>query len=94
MAQFGTLDIILNTPYYMTVSGPEEFQWNNPGYELHMDGLPEGELTFTLCAEQEPDAQYYARTFPTELLLVGAAVQVAVMVVIVYARTAKRKKQQ
>ena len=55
-AEFGNLDIIVNTPYYMTVSGPEGFQYNNPGYELHLTGLPEGELTFTLCSEQEPKA--------------------------------------
>lgn len=93
-AEFGTLDIVVNTPYYMTVSGLEGFKWNNPGYELHLDGLPEGELTFTLCAEQEPDAPYYARNFPTEFLLIGVAVLVAIVVVIVYARTAKRKKKQ
>ena len=93
-AEFGTLDIVVNTPYYMTVSGLEGFKWNNPGYELHLDGLPEGELTFTLCAEQEPDAPYYARNCPTEFLLIGVAVLVAIVVVIVYARTAKRKKKQ
>ena len=91
-AEFGTLDIVVNTPYYMTVSGPEGFKWNNPGYELHLDGLPEGELTFTLCAEQEPDAPYYAQNFPTEFLLIGVAVLVAVVVVIIYARITKMKK--
>lgn len=91
-AEFGTLDIVVNTPYYMTQSGPEGFQYNNPGYELHLTGLPEGELTFTLCAEAEPDVPSYARYFPTEILLVGAAVLVAIVVVVVFARAAKRKR--
>ena len=93
-AEFGTLDIVVNTPYYMTVSGPEGFQYNNPGYELHLTGLPEGELTFTLCAEAEPDAPSYNRYFPTEILLIGAAALVAIVVVIVFARAARKKRQK
>ena len=50
---FGDLDIVIDTPYYMTES-TESFTWNNPGYELHLEGLPEGELEFTLCTEAEP----------------------------------------
>lgn len=91
-AEFGALDIIVNTPYYMTVSGPEGFQWNNPGYELHLDGLPEGELTFTLCAEKEPKAPSAIGYVYPEVLLIGAAVLVAIVVVIVFARAAKKRE--
>ena len=38
----------------MTQSTPEGFTWKNPGYELHLAALPEGELTFTLSAEANP----------------------------------------
>lgn len=93
-AEFGTLDIVVNTPYYMTVSGPEGFQYNNPGYEMHLTGLPEGELIFTLCADAEPDAPSFSGGFPTDILLVGAAVLVAVAVVIVFARSAKNKRMK
>lgn len=93
-AAFGTLDIVVDTPYYMTASGPEGFQWNNPGYELHLTGLPEGELTFTLCTEQEPDAPSYSSVFLTDILLIGAAVLVAIVVVIVFARAAKKKRMK
>lgn len=89
-AEFGTLDIVVNTPYYMTKSGPEGFRYNNPGYELHLDGLPDGELTFTLCLEENPKAPIFNKAFSDELLI-GAAVIVAVVVVIVYARGAKKK---
>lgn len=91
-AEFGTLDIIVNTPYYMIVSGPEGFRYNDPGYELHLTGLPEGELTFTLCAEPEPDAPSDNSFFPTEILLVAGTVLMAVVVVIVFARAAKKRK--
>lgn len=93
-AKFGTLDIIVNTPYYMTVSGPEGFQYNNPGYELHLTGLPEGELTFTLCTESEPKTPSYSRYSPTEILLVGASVLVAIVVVVVFARAVKKKRSK
>ena len=91
-AEFGNLDIIVNTPYYMTVSGPEGFQYNNPGYELHLTGLPEGELTFTLCAEAEPKAPSAMGYVYPEVILICAVVLVAVVVVVVFARAAKKKR--
>lgn len=91
-AEFGNLDIIVNTPYYMTVSGPEGFRYNNPGYELHLTGLPEGELTFTLCAEAEPKAPSAMGYVYPEVILICAVVLVAVVVVVVFARAAKKKR--
>ena len=31
----------------------EGFEYKNPGYELHLTGLPEEELVFTLCSEKK-----------------------------------------
>ena len=90
-AEFGALDIVVNTPYYIIQSG-EAFQWNDPGYELRLDGLPEGELTFTLCAEKNPTAPAYHGGIPTGIFLMGAAVLMAVAAVIVFARTARKKR--
>jgi len=85
-AEFGNLDIVVNTPYYMTVSGPEGFRYNNPGYELHLTGLPEGELTFILCAEKNPKAPSAIGYVYPEVLLIGAAALMAIAVVLVFAR--------
>ena len=93
-AEFGTLDIVVNTPYYMTISGPEGFQWNNPGYELHLTGLPEGELTFTLCAEKAPKISANRGFVYPEVLLIGATVLMAVAVVIVFARAARKGRMK
>ena len=93
-AEFGNLDIVVNTLYYMTVSGPEGFQYNNPGYELHLTGLPEGELTFTLCAEKDPKAPSAIGYVYPEVFLIGAAILMAVVVVIVFARAAKKKRMK
>ena len=90
-AEFGALDIAVNTPYYITQSG-EDFQWNNPGYELHLTGLPKGELTFTLCAEKEPAAPAYYGGFPTDLLLIGVVVVAAGAGMIVFARISQKSK--
>lgn len=91
-SEFGNLDIIVNTPYYMTVSGPEGFQYNNPGYELHLTGLPEGELTFTLCSEQEPKAPAFNGYVYPEILLIGAAILVTIVVVIVFTQAARKRR--
>ena len=92
--EFGALDIVINTPFYMTQSGPVGFEWTNPGYSMHLDGLPEGELTFTLCAEKEPTTPFYHGGFPTDILLIGAAVLMAVVVVVVFARAAKKTEMK
>lgn len=57
--EFGNLDIVVNTPYYMIESETEGFEYNNPGYTLHLTGLPEGELVFTLCKEAKSIAPTY-----------------------------------
>ena len=92
-AEFGTLDIVINTPFYMIQSGPEGFEWTNPGYTAHLNGLPDGELTFTLCSEEEPEAPVYRGYFPTELLLIGAAVLMVIVVVVVFARRGRKRRR-
>ncbi len=39
-ADFGGLDIYINTPYYVTDSSLDGFKKTENGYELHLDGLP------------------------------------------------------
>ena len=43
----------------MIESETEGFEYNNPGYTLHLTGLPEGELVFTLCKEAKSIAPAY-----------------------------------
>jgi len=51
-ADFGKLDIVINTPHYMLDSSLKGFEKTENGYALSLDGLPEGELEFTLCEEK------------------------------------------
>ena len=54
-ADFGKLDIIVHTPYFMTESGGDfSFEKTGTGYQTSLDGLPDGELTFTLSESAKP----------------------------------------
>lgn len=53
-AQFGELEVVVKTPYYMTESGIDGFTKTDGGYALTLPGLPEGELTFTLSESEKP----------------------------------------
>lgn len=54
-SQFGKLEILVNTPYYMSDESISGFQQTETGYRLVQGGLTEGELTFSLCQEEEPE---------------------------------------
>jgi len=41
-------------------SSPEGFEYGNPGYELHLTGLPEGELHFKLSEDADPKIPYHS----------------------------------
>ena len=69
-AEFGRLDVVVNTPFFMTgsqldgVKGDVElgypgenaagFEKVEGGYALSSEGLPDGELAFSLSAEEDP----------------------------------------
>ena len=60
-ASFGKLDIIINTPYYLTEANIDGFEKTEDGYSLTLNGLPKGndgkyiDLEFTLCTEENPE---------------------------------------
>ena len=52
--EFGELKIVVNTPYFVTESSLEGFEKTEGGYILMRNGLPEGELIFTLSESETP----------------------------------------
>ncbi|MBQ7380089.1 MAG: hypothetical protein IJW70_10490 [Clostridia bacterium] len=103
--EFGTLDIYINTPYVMIKErkgeysiAPKEWTKTDAGYELHLEGLPEQELVFTLSSTEDPkqDFNFYALLFylPILIVLVLAlcAVTVLAAAVILIVRAIRRKK--
>lgn len=79
-AQFGELEVVVKTPYYMTESGIDGFTKTDGGYALTLPGLPEGELTFTLSESETPQPPKWSSLYlmPTEFIIVVAAVLAAV----------------
>jgi len=92
-AEFGNLDIVIKTSFYMLEN--EDYEKTGEGYTLSLTGLPEGELSFKLSADENPSRpSRVASYFPTEIMLVGAAVLVAIVVVILFVRVAKKKRMK
>lgn len=49
---FGSLDIVINTPFYLIDN--KDFEKTETGYRLSLDGLPDGELEFSLSSSKKP----------------------------------------
>ncbi len=68
---FGELEIVINTPYYVSESSIDGFTKTENGYTLKLNGLPDGELEFTLSTSENP--QKPPRTikdyFPIEIII-------------------------
>ena len=92
-ARFGELEVVVNTPYYMTECGIDGFTKTDGGYALTLPGLPEGELTFTLSESENPQPPKWLSLslMPTEFIIVMAAVLAAVGVAI-FLRNRRKKR--
>lgn len=88
--QFGSLDIFVNTPYYMTGSDMS-FTRTDEGYTLSRDGLPPGDLRFSLCAQEKPERRRgsYGIGLPLEfipfliisgIVLIGGGITAVVLI--------------
>lgn len=51
---FGRIEIVINTPYYIVNDEHNAFEPTEQGYQKMLPGLPEGELTFSLSTEENP----------------------------------------
>lgn len=85
-ADFGSLDIVVNTPFYLQKDDKavyyEKFEKTETGYKAAFDGLPEGELRFSLSTDKNP------RRINTEaavltLFAVGAIGAIAIFVAVI-----------
>ena len=52
---FEKLDVVINTPYYMTNSSLDGFQKTDTGYQASFDELPTQSLSFELSASENPE---------------------------------------
>ena len=51
------MEIIINTPYFITENSLDGFTKTENGYTLTRNGLPKGELEFTLSSSENPKKQ-------------------------------------
>lgn len=69
--EFGTLDIYINTPFYLIENSLGEFEKNEQGYQLHLKSLPKGtELNFTLSESPMPERAKPNIRYATVMLLI------------------------
>ena len=99
-SDFGSLDIVINTPFYITESGIKGFEKTDSGYALSLDGLPEGELKFTMSESKNPSSSsnpllmiaYILAIILHEVPLIGVVIGVlAIALVVKLVKKRKRK---
>ena len=87
-ASFGELEINVNTPYYITASNIDGFTKTETGYTLTLDGLPDGELEFTLRSkpnkiEEIKNAASSISNIPDKYFYAAGALAIAVIGVVI-----------
>ncbi len=96
-ASFGELEIVINTPFYITESSLEGFTKTDTGYTLKHNGLPEGEFEFTMSSSENPTRQLTGLeyiigygTIAGVILVIGGGI----MLFIVFRKPKKAKNNQ
>lgn len=103
-ADFGSFEARINTPYYL-VESSLSFE-NHEGthfYKYTQQGLPEGELTFTLATEKSPQRRrqsigtsiaYFMTFFGIPIIFALVAVGIIVAAVLITVHVIHKKKAQ
>ena len=78
-AEFGTLEVTVDTPYDLIESGVGEFEKTDGGFRKSFTGLPEGELSFKMSSDPSPKKNMtHVRNI---LLVVGTVLAVTAAVI-------------
>lgn len=103
---FGTLDIKINTPYYLYLTKDDKsdptslassLTETEDGYTLNLDELPEGELICALTPGPDPQPTHSGKFFlPIEIMITGGIaliiVAAAVVTVVIVCKKKSKKK--
>ena len=102
-AKFGELNIYVNTPFYMIETNQKGFVKAKSGYSFKSDGLPEGELKFSLSEREKPEKQSDGSIwFVLGILILGAVqvlgyilagVVVVIVLIVLIKRCVRNKKE-
>ncbi len=105
-ASFGTLDVIINTPYYL-VNDIYAYESFDGGYRKHFDSLPSGELSFTLSSAENPKStgmNFAGMLFGFLAILFGSffigivgiitAIFIAILILVLIIRAIRRRSRR
>ncbi len=94
------MEVIINTPFYVTENSLNGFTRTDTGYALKSNGLPNGELEFVLCTSENPVRRVTPYTYIGWILIgaIGAVIAIVtaiviVTLVVVIKKIRKRKKK-
>ena len=80
-AKFGNLNVDINTPFFMTENNQSGFTKTQKGYNFKANGLPEGELRFSLSTVEKPERKSNIGTFYILGMLMFGLLQILPVVV-------------
>ena len=98
-AKFGSLNVDINTPFFMTENNQSGFTKTQKGYHFKSNGLPEGELRFSLSTVEKPERKSNIGTFYIlgmlmfgllQILPIIVGVVAVVVLVVVWVRKRRR----
>ena len=93
--EFGTLDVTVDTDQYLISSSIGEFRKTDMGYQAHFKSLPEEELSFRICAIDNPKKPFdWANTALMVIFIlipVLAVILLLVLVIKIIVRILKRR---
>ena len=80
-AKFGNMNVDINTPFFMTENNQSGFTKTQKGYNFKANGLPEGELRFSLSTVEKPERKSNIGTFYILGMLMFGILQILPVVV-------------
>ncbi|MCH5278843.1 MAG: hypothetical protein J1E60_03545 [Christensenellaceae bacterium] len=80
-SEFGSLEIVINTPFFVTESSLGDFEKTDSGYRLVRDGLPSGELKFSLCSVENPKKDSNWSSILFLIIFIGSPIIIIVGVI-------------
>ena len=94
---FGELEIVVNTPFFISNSSIDGFTKTDTGYTVKLDGLPGGELTFDLATSEKPvhKVSPYQTVFTIVIVIICVVIALlvgGVVLTVVLIRKKKAKK--
>lgn len=84
-SDFGSLKVVINTPYHLVGDSKKLFEKTETGYVMEREGLPDEELEFTLSESAQPRMPL---SMGIKIIILGIAVLIAVVAM----RWRKKKK--